>query len=108
MFKVIYTDYETAVTYACKYVREDGRCSHYGQQVDILSRRKEELTPQVYNKLHQIISHTLCVDIHDFVTPVYQGKSDFIELEMFSESADLRQAVCSTITFCCSESEYSG
>ena len=73
-YKVIYTDYETAIIYTCRHVSADGTCPRNSQQVDILSR-KREIDADTRSRLHNIIKENLCLSPADFVIPAHEGQS---------------------------------
>ena len=67
-FKVIQTDYDTAVVYQCYGVTDNGKCRRHLEQVDILARQPlmSELTRR---RIYDVLTQRLCVDVHDFVKP---------------------------------------
>jgi len=65
-FKVIDSDYETAVVYQCYGESDDGRCRRQLEQVDILSRQPT-LDQLTRSRLYDLIEDRLCVDHYDFV-----------------------------------------
>ena len=71
-YKVIYTDYEVAVTIACLIWNPDGTCRRPGEQLDILSR-SPDLDLQRRQEVYDIIRKSVCVDVHDLVEPAQEG-----------------------------------
>ncbi|KAK2167928.1 hypothetical protein LSH36_22g07018 [Paralvinella palmiformis] len=71
-YKVIYTDYQTAIVYTCRHVNTDGTCPKRSQQVDILSRQRD-IDPDKRSKMHDIIKEKLCLSPADFVIPANEG-----------------------------------
>lgn len=65
-FKVVYTDYETAIVYRCHGVTDQGRCHRRLEQVDVLSRQPH-LTDIDRSRLYDVIRQQLCVDVYDLV-----------------------------------------
>jgi len=72
-YKVIYTDYQTAIVYTCRHVNTDGTCPKRSQQVDILSRQRD-IDPDKRSKMHDIIKEKLCLSPADFVIPANEGQ----------------------------------
>ena len=65
-FKIVDTDYDTAIVYQCHGLADDGRCRRELEQVYILSRRPvlDHLTRR---RIYDLVTDRLCVDIYDFV-----------------------------------------
>jgi hypothetical protein len=71
-YKIVATDYQTAIVYACHAERDDGTCRRESEQVEILSR-SDLIDESTLSRLHQTVKNRLCVDVHDFVEPSLNG-----------------------------------